>query len=155
MNAEALVEQLFHFFVPRAPNISSKRLPLRVPSRIEILGHALQEYCFAQGHRGLDGLFPSVDEYHDLVTFSNQFQHLFVDYSVEVLFLLRAVGLSSHSKEMLFQRDGSEGLIEVEQPRITVNATNVIKYRRSQEWRGIQYLPKEVRDIDVVGQGCR
>lgn len=102
-----------------------------MPGRIEVIGHPLQEYCFAQGHRGLDRLFPSMDEYHDLMTFADQFQHFFVDYSVEVFFLLRAVGLSSHSNEMLFQRDGSEGLIEVEQAGITVNAAGVVKYGRS------------------------
>jgi hypothetical protein len=76
VDTEAGVKQLLHFPVFRRGNFLAITSKARVARRIEVLVDAFRESHLAQLFRSTDSFFPSVHEYHDLVTFSNEIRHL-------------------------------------------------------------------------------
>lgn len=73
MDSNSTVEQLFHLLVLAHRQILLEELPSRVSRAIELLGDSFLRRHLVDRKTSLDGFFSSVNEDHDLMTFSDKF----------------------------------------------------------------------------------
>lgn len=98
----------------------------------EFVQNPFDHSCLLQCHSSFDSLLSRMHEDHDLVPFADHLRHLFKCNSVQVLSRVRTVRFPSDTYEMLLQRYGPEGGVEIKQANLSVDT-------------------QEIANVDVVG----
>jgi hypothetical protein len=118
MYPKARIEKLLHFLVSRLPNVPAEEFPLRVITTTEVFEIPFQVCSLLQGECRLDGFLPRVNEDHDLVSSSDDFEDLFKNCFIEVLLGEGGARFTMDTEKVLLERNGTEGGIEVEKPGV-------------------------------------
>ena len=108
----------------------------RMLCRVKKVGTRVLNGLLVEPPRSLDSVFSRVNKDHDLMTSLKHLLDLLEGDLLQVLSRLHGTGLAFRTEEVLLERDGAEGSIEVEQASHLVHA-------------------KEVGNVDVVRERGR
>jgi hypothetical protein len=118
MYAETIIKELLQLLIPRFSYASPEERPLRMFFATELVKRPFRQGSFLQTHGRLDSLLSCMDKDHHLVSLGYKFCHLFEHDTIKIFARLDASRLASDSDEMLFEGNGSERRVEIEQPRV-------------------------------------
>ena len=117
MYTKAIVKELLHLLIARLPYASPEERPLRMFFTAELIERPFSKCSFLESNGCLDRLLSCMHKYHDLMSLAHKFSNFFKRHTIKVFARLGGSRLASDADEMLFERNRSEGRVEVEQTR--------------------------------------